>query len=296
MESRNIWGGQIAVDGERIYYTDYDNGAGAHLVFFQPRDGGQALVIAARNQSDRFGFGMATDGASLYWTSEADSVGYTLLATPVLGGRSQELFVLGACTARGVAVDTVAAYAGVTRCEGQPAHVYAAPHGSGTAHEIWSSPDADVSDVAARDGEVWIATSAGLVHVSATATELVDGHPIYHVEIAGDDVLYSTDESIVAVPRTGGPPHTRYTFHTPISQPRAFASDAGDLYISEPPELVFVPLGGEPTVIAADMGAAITHIVARDGAAYWPTLAAPGSVGLLGSFSGAVLRVTRPCL
>jgi hypothetical protein len=292
---RNIWGGQIAVDDERVYYSDYDNGAGTHLIFRQPREGGQELVIGARGRN-RFGYGMASDGERLYWTGESDLLGYTLQATPVLGGRSQELATLSTCTAHGVAVDAVAAYAGAIRCGGEPSRVLAAPHDGSMVREIWSSPDADVSSIAALDGTAWLATSAGLVRVSATAAELVDGSAIYHVEIDGDDIVYSTQEEILAVPLAGGAPRTLYTFATPITQLRVFASDAGDLYVSEPPELVFVPRGGTPVVLVQDMGAAITELVARDGAAYWPTLAAPGTLGLLGTFSGAVMRVPKPCL
>jgi len=65
--------------------------------------------------------------------------------------------------------------------------------------------------------------------------------------------------------------------------------------LSEPPELVYLAEGGEPMSIVGDMGRAITHIVARDGAAYWPTLAQPDSIAVLGTFSGGVFRVNRPC-
>lgn len=292
---RNIWGGQIAVDDERVYYSDYDNGAGTHLLFRQPRDGGQELVIGARGRADRFGYGMASDGERLFWTGEADLLGYTLQATPVLGGRSQELATLSACTAHGVAVDSVAAYAGAIRCDGEPSRVIAAPRDGSMVREIWSSLDADVSAIAALDGTAWIATSAGLFRATAAAAALVDGHATYHVELDGDEIVYSTAEEILAMPVAGGAPRTLYTFRTPITQLRAFASDAGALYISEPPELVYVPRDGVPVSIVRDMGAAITHVVARDGAAYWPTLAAPGSFGSLSTFSGAVMRVLEPC-
>ena len=299
--NRNIWVGHIAVDDERVYYSDYDNGFGTHLVFRQPKDGGQALVIAARDEFARFGFGMAVDASYLYWTAEAEPVGYTLWATPVLGGRTFDLTGVSGCTAHGIAVDSINAYAGAVRCNNGTSDVHsrvmAVPHNGTGPFEIWSSADADVSEIAAVDGTVFIATTAGLVRIDAFGTrDLLDGRPSYHVEINGDELLYSTQEDIRALPLAGGAPRTLFTFRTSITNPRPFASDGGDLYVAEPPELVFVPAGGgAPMSIVHDMGAAITHIVARGGSAYWTTLALPGSLGIPGTFSGGVLRVRRPC-
>jgi hypothetical protein len=297
---RNIWPGHIAVDAERVYYSDYGNLAGTHLVFRQPRDGGQPLVIAARGADERFGYGMATDGEWLYWAAESQMVGYTLFATPVLGGRSLPLASFSSCTANGIAVDEIAVYAGANRCNELAARVIAVRHdGSGTS-TLWTSNEADVSSIAAVDRTVYIATTGGLVRViwsdTSLETELLDGRPAYHVVIAGDDIVYSTQESIIALPMPGGgAPRTLYTFRTAINQPRAFAVDGTDLYIAEPPELVFLARGGSPTPIVRDIGAVVTHIAARDGAAYWSTLALPGTLGLVGSFAGGVLRVDRPC-
>jgi hypothetical protein len=297
--NRNIWGGHIAVDDERVYFSDYNNGIGTHLVFRQPRDGGQALVIGARGESSRFGFGMTVDGDVLYWSAENEPAGYSLLATPRLGGTTVELSAVSECTAHGVAVDAVNAYAGAVRCNNGvtdvPARVTAVPKTTGMSREIWTSTTADVSDLVAVDGIVFIATTAGLVRVTETATELLDGRPSYHVVIAGDELIYSTEEAILSRPLGDGEPHTLYSFRTPISQPRAFGVDGTDLYIAEPPEMIFLPRGGEPTPLVDDMGAAITHIVARDGYAYWATLAVPGSIALLGTYSGGVMRVARPC-
>lgn len=293
--NRNIWAGHIAVDGENVFYSDYDNGVGTHLVFRQPREGGQPLVIAARGETHRFGFGMAIDDAFLYWSAESEPIGYTLFATPVLGGRSVQLGALSECTASGIAVDTVGAYAGAIRCNEMPARVIAVPHDGSGARTIWESVDADVSALAAFAGDVFIATTAGLWRVTPLATELLDGHAIYHVVVEGDELVYSTEEAILALPLAGGAPRTLHEYRTPITEPRPFAVDAGDLYIAEPPELVFLPRDGMPTPIVRDIGAPVTHITARDGAAYWPTLAVPGSLGLIGTFSGGVMRVDRPC-
>ncbi|HEY5952112.1 MAG TPA: hypothetical protein VIV40_41730 [Kofleriaceae bacterium] len=296
---RNIWGGHIAVDGERVYYSDYANAVGTHLVFRQPRDGGQALVIAARGETSRFGYGMVVDDGHVYWSGENEPVGYTLFATPPLGGRTIELSAISVCTGHGVAVDSVNAYAGSIRCNDGigniAAHVIAVPHLGGPSTELWSSLDADVSDLAAVGGDVFIATTRGLVRVSPAGTELLDGRATYHVEIANDNLVYSTEEMILSRPLAGGAARTLYTFHTPINQPRAFALEGDDMYIVEPPRLLYTRAGSEPTVLVEDTGAAITHVVARDGAAYWATLAVPGSLGLFGTFSGGVLRALRPC-
>lgn len=293
--NRNIWGGQIAVDDTLVYYSDYDNGIGTHLIFRQPREGGQKLVIAARDETSRFGYGMATDDTYLYWTAEIAEAGYTLFATPRLGGASIQLGLVGMCTAHGVAVDSINAYAGSIRCNGSPAQVIAAPHAGGGGGVIWSSTDADVSAIAARNGEAVIATTNGLFRVTPTATELLDGHSTYQVVIVGDDIVFSTTEAVIAMPYAGGAQRTLYTFHTPVSQPRAFAIDGDDLYVVEPPELVYVHTGDKPITLVEDMGLAITHIAARDGSAYWPTLAVPGSPAVLDAFNGAVFRVTPPC-
>jgi hypothetical protein len=297
--NRNIWGGHIAVDAERVYYSDYDNGEGIHLLWRQPRDGGQPLVIAARDVASRFGFGMAVDDAYVYWAAENEPAGYALLATPRLGGRTLELTAISECTATAVAVDTINSYAGSRHCNNGvidvPARVMAVPHLGGGPRELWTSDAADVSALAAIDGVVFIGTSAGLWRASETATELIDGTPTYHVVISGDELVSSTAEAIVTRPLAGGAAQTLYTFHTPITEPRAFAVDSNDLYIAEPPELVFLTRGGEPTSIVDNIGAAITHIVARDGHAYWATLALPSSLGLIDTFSGGVMRVERPC-
>jgi hypothetical protein len=293
--NRNIWGGQIAVDDRFVYYSDYDNGAGTHLLFRQLREGGDRLVIGSRGVTSMLGYGMASDGRYVYWTAEVEPTGYHLLATPALGGRTLDLTAISACTAHGVAVDDVHAYAGSICCDGLPSHVVAAAHDGSGVREIWSSADADVSSIAGDRGDAYIATTAGLWRVSAAGSELLDGRPTYHVVVDGDELVYSTEERILARPLAGGFPRTLYTFTTPITQPRAFAADAGDLYVSEPPRMIFVPREGEPEPLVRDMGAAITHMAARDGVAYWSTLAVPASLGVPGTYSGGVFRVVRPC-
>jgi hypothetical protein len=297
--NRNIWGGHIAVDAERVYYSDYNNGAGTHLVFRQPRDGGQALVIAARDRFSRFGFGMGVDASLLYWAAESDLGGYNLLATPVLGGPTADVASISTCTGSGIAVDRLNAYAGAIRCRDGaielPSRVIAVPHDGSGKFEVWQSASADVAAIAARDGTIWIATTGGLVRVSNSGTELLDGRPSYHVVIANDELVYSTDEAVKSMPLAGGTARTLYSFTSSIAQPRAFAVDGSDLYVSEPPSLVLVTLGAEPQAVVADMGGAITHVAATGGAAYWATLALPGSLGLFDTFSGGVLRVRRPC-
>lgn len=293
--NRNIWSGQIAVDDRFVFYTDYDNGIGTHLLFRQLREGGDRLVIGARGYDASLGYGMASDGRSVYWAADDRDIGSKLLATPVLGGSTNELAGISPCTARGIAFDEVNIYAGSLRCDDEPAHVIAAPRDGSTPTEIWTSLDADVSSLAAIGGDALVATTAGLYRVSPAATTVLDGRATYHVEIDGDRIVYSTDEQILAQPLAGGPPQTLYTFETPITQPRAFASDAGDLYISEPPRMIFVAAGGTPQALVRDMGSPVTHMTARDGAAYWSALAAPGALGLPGSFSGATSRVLGPC-
>lgn len=293
--NRNIWAGQIAVDSERVYYSDYDNGAGTRLVLRQPRDGGQPLVIAARPETSRLGYGMAVYEGRLYWAAEAEPAGYALFSTPVLGGRTRHVGLISTCTASGVAVDEVAAYAGAIRCGDQPARVVAIPHDGSGAYEVWSSDRADVTSLVSLGGDLVLATTAGLVRVTQQGSELLDGRPAYHVVLAGDELVYSTEEEVLARPATGGATRTLYTFRTPVTEIRAFAVDGGDLYIAEPPELVFVPAGGEPTRLVRDIGTGVTHVVARDGAAYWSTLALRGTIGLVGTYAGGVLRVDRPC-
>jgi hypothetical protein len=297
--NRNIWGGQIAVDEERVYYSDYNNGIGTRLVFRQPRDGGQPLVIAARGESSQFGFVMVVADNDLYWAAQKEPAGYSLLATPRLGGTTVELTPVSECTVFGVAVDATNAYAGSVRCNNGvtdiEARVTVVPRATGTSRVIWSSTDADVYDVVAIDGAVFVATTAGLLRVTDTATETLDGRSTYHIVVVGDELIYSTEEAILARSVAGGAPQTLYTFHTSTMLPRAFAVDGSDLYIAEPPEMYFLPRGGEPSLLVDNMGGAITHIVARDGYAYWATLALPGSIGLLNTYSGGVLRVARPC-
>lgn len=196
-----------------------------------------------------------------------------------------------------VAVDEVAAYAGSINCDAGPAIVTAVPHDGTPQHELWSSMDADVQGIAAAGGEVWIATTEGLVHVHADGTqELVDPQPSYQAIVQGDQLYYSTNEKIAVMPLAGGAPHRLYTYAAPILDPRPFAIDTGDLYIALGRQLLFLPAGGsEPQVLVHDMGAAITNVTARDGAVYWPTLVAPSQLELLDTFSGGVFRAVRPC-
>jgi hypothetical protein len=297
---RNIWPGHIAVDAERVYYSDFGNLVGTHLVFRQPREGGQPLVIAAADVDERFGYGMAVHDDLLWWAGESQMIGYTLFATPVLGGRSDPRVTFSTCTPNGIAVDAVAAYAGSIRCDMNPSRVLAVRHTDGVPNTIWESTEADVQGIAAVDGTAYIATTGGLFRVTETATgietETIDGRSTYHVVHAGLEIIYSTQEQIIAHPLPGGgAPRTLYTFRTAIDQPRAFAVDGTDLYIAEPPELVFLPRNGSPTTIVSDIGLVVTHMTARDGAAYWSALIAPGSPGVPGGFAGAVFRVARPC-
>src|SRR5687767_3825600 len=123
---RNIWPAQIAVDDRYVYYSDYDNGSGVHLVFRQPRDGGDERVFASRARAVSFGYGMAVDARNVYWAAELD-IGYTLFATPVTGASTIDIGVVSACVARGIAVDAVNVYGGAVRCEGVAARVLAFP-------------------------------------------------------------------------------------------------------------------------------------------------------------------------
>ena len=297
--NRNIWGGHIAVNDDFFFYSDYDFYA-AKLVLRQPLGQRQAYVVGAAGTLDRLGFGMAVDATNLYWATESDPVGYTLFATPLQGGPPINLTAISECTALGIAVDAVNVYAGAVRCNNGlgdiRSRVVVTPLDNSGPFELWNSAGSDVSAIAARDGIAYLATTAGLVRVDRFGTsETLDGRPSYHAEIDGDELYYSTQEAIIALPLTGGPAHTVYSFRTSVDEPRAFAVDDGELYISEPPQLVFVAPGREPESIVRNMGATITHMVAHRGQAYWATLAMPESIGLLDTFSGGVMRVSRPC-
>lgn len=294
---RNIWPLQLALDDTYVYYSDYNNdGVGTHVVWRQARLGGQEIAIAARPPGHGFGGGMAVDETHLYWTAQIDPAGYAILTTPREGGGTLQLAALGnTCDARGVAVDATAVYAGTIRCNDLPAQVLRVLR-DGTTSVIWSSMVADVEDLGAIDGHVYIATTMGLVEIVADVPMLVDGHPTHRLQVTPEQLLYSTDEGVFGRAHTGGLARRFYTFETAIGNPRAFALDEAGLYVSEPPRILFVSMPGtNAQELIANAGEGVEYLRARGRAAYWAALTLPGALALPNSYSGGVLRVTAPC-
>jgi len=294
---RNIWPLQLALDDTYVYYSDYNNdGYGTHVIWRQARLGGDEIAIEARMPGHSFGAGMAVDETQLYWTGQADPVGYAVFATPRDGGRTSQLATLqNSCMAVGVAVDANAVYAGTIRCDELPSQVTAV-YRDNTSAVIWESMVADVEDIAAHDGRIYIATTMGLVELDGASTMLIDGHPTHRLQVTADELLYSTDEGVFGRAHTGGSPRRLYVFKTAVAQPRAFALDERGLFVSEPPRILFVPsTSTEPVELVVDAGAEVEYMAARGGAGYWATLALPNTIGLPNSLSGGVLRVSAPC-
>lgn len=297
---RNIWPLQLALDDTYVYYSDYNNdGVGTHVVWRQARLGGQEIAIAARPRGLSFGGGMAVDETHLYWTAGIDPAGYAIFATPREGGNTIELAAFGnTCEARGVAVDATAVYGGSIRCNDLPAQVIRVLR-DGTTTVIWTSMVADVEDIAAHDGRVYIATTMGLVEIVADVPMLVDGHPTRRLQVTPDQLLYSTDEGVFERAHTGGSERIArrlYIFETEISNTRAFALDEAGLYVSEPPRIMFVPTpNAEGQELIVDAGEGVEYLRAHRRNAYWAALTLPGEISFPNSFSGGVLRVTAPC-
>ena len=296
---RNIWAGQLAVGESSIYYSDYDvDGEGTHIVFRQPRDGSPEIAIGYRPFDHAFGFGMALDDAYVYWAAQADPAGYALFATPLEGGRALQLATMPACDPHGIASDGLYRYAGWARCSDGGADVPAAViaiAGDGTSTKIWESTTADVEELAARAGTLYIATTAGLYQLTGADAILLDGSPTHRLVLTADELVYSTDEAILARPLSGGSARRVYTFVTDIGQQRAFAVDDTGLYVSEPPQILYVANEREPITLVANPGTGIAHLIARDHGVYWSANAMFGSPGTPYSFSGGVMRATAPC-
>lgn len=297
---QNVWSPQLALDDVHVFYSDYDvDGFGTQLVWRQPLAGGVEQPIADHRRGGPLGWGMAVDSSSLFWAAASEPTGNSLYSTPIDGGRTVELAALSLCPPRGIAVSSTHVYAGSIECEGDVARVVSVDRTTGESVIIWlaGSYDGHVQDLAVAGDVLFIGTTAALFRVDAAGTTVLDAGVIGHIEIHGDTLYYSTEEGIFAQPVAGRTHDAVYTYAPDLEDTGAFSIDGDDLYVAVPPQMLHVSLAsGESIVLLENIGKWIGPVIAHDGYAYWSALVVPNSeLDALGTFSGGLFRVARPC-
>lgn len=292
---RNVWAPQFAVDDNYLYYADYDvDGFGTQFVIRMNHGGGGIRALATRPPFEReFGLGLTVDATSVYWTGSSQPTGFSLYASPIAGGQTSELTTLPACTPYAVAVSDSEVFAGTTSCDDQPSQVFAVTKADKQSRVAWTGGqfDGDVRALAATADTLYVGTTVALFAVRASGTQVVraDG-AVRHIEIHDDVVYYSVENAGIYA---GG--DRIYTYDRATKGEGAFSVDGDDLYVAEPPRMMFQTLTDRhPRVVVENLGQTVT-IAAHGGFAYWSALAQPGSAGPLDTFSGGIARVSRPC-
>lgn len=298
---RNVWAPMFAVDDHAMYYADYDiDGFGTALLLRASREGGGLQSLGQLNYGELFGNGLAYDDRNVYWTgSDFEQTAYKVFASPRAGGARFAIGDLPGCVPFGVTTSPTEVFVGSAACESFAARVTAIDKVTGDARIAWTAGmyDGDVRTLAYAGDTLFIGTSIALFAVRPSGIEvLTAGNPVRHLEVHDDTLYYSeAHDGVYRVPVAGGTRERLYAYAAGDEHQGPFAVDGDDLYISEPPHMVFVPLStGAPQVIVNDVGA-LSEISAREGYAWWSALVFPNSPGGLDTFSGAIARVARPC-
>jgi len=299
--SRNVWSPMFAVDDRFIYYADYDvDGFGTQFLLRASRDGGGLQALSQIQYYEMFGTGLTYDDTNLFWTAsrEGDGLGYALYASP-LGGGQFPIADLPACVPFGVTTSSTEVFAGMAGCDAFPARVTAVDKATNVERIAWEAGmnDGDVRTLAFAGDTLFIGTSIALFAVRPSGTEVITaGNAVRHFEVH-DDLLYYSEEhdGIFRMPVAGGARERLYTFQPTGERQGVFSIEGDDLYVAEPPQMLFMTLTSRtPSVVVNDVGA-VSEIVARDGYAYWSSLVFANAPGGLDTFSGAIARVARPC-
>jgi hypothetical protein len=293
---RNIWSPMFAVDDRFIYYADYDiDGDGTALVIRGSREGGGLQALGQLAYGETFGNGLAYDDLNVYWTGSTDEQSYfRLLVSPRAGGSAFPVLDLS-CVPFGVTASASNVYVGMAACGTHTSRVIALS----TGQPAWTAGanDGDVRALATSGDTLFIGTSIALFAVRPSGTDVITaGNPIRHLEVHDDQLYYGMEhDGIYRTPVGGGPRERLYAYDPEGERQGAFSVEGDDLYVAEPPHMLFVPLGSRtPQILVNDLGS-VSEIVARDGHAYWSALVFPNSPGGLDTFSGAIARVARPC-
>lgn len=291
---RNVWAPQFAVDDNGVYYSDYDvDGYGTQFLLRMNHTGGGLRALATRPPFlTEFGSGLALDATHAYWTGSS-AVGYSFYSSPIAGGETSQLAQLTTCAPFGVAVNSTEMFAGTEGCDDEPSKVYAVARADKATRVVWSAGifDGDVRALAATEDTLYIGTTIALFAVHTTGTQVINADgAVRHIEIHNGEPVYSVEDYGVYVGRD-----RVYTYDVTTKGEGAFSLDGDDLYVAEPPRMMYTTLTSQsPRVAVQNMGV-VGKIVAHDGHAYWSAVVMPGSVGAFGTFSGGISRVERPC-
>lgn len=296
---RNVWAPMLAVDDQSVFYADYDlDGDGTKLVLRASHDGSDLRALGQIGYTDFFGNGLAYDDLNLYWTATSDS-GYLLFVSPRAGGAPFPIATLPECVPFGLTTSDTEIFVGMAACGELPARVTAISKATSAERTAWEAGmnDGEVRALAHAADKLFIGTSIALFSVTASGpTVITAGNPVRHLEVHDDQLYYSSEtDGIYRTPVSGGPRERLYAYANTGARQGAFSLDGDDLYISEPPAILFMTLTTRKPQIVVGNSGPMSELVARDGYAWWSTLAFPNSPGGLDSFSGAIARITRPC-
>jgi hypothetical protein len=291
----NIWSPMFAVDDRFIYYADYDiDGDGTALLIRGSRDGGGLQALGQLPYGETFGNGLAYDDNYVYWTGSSDQQTYfKLFASPRAGGSASPIAYLS-CVPFGITASATSLFVGVAGCDSETSRVLSA-----SGEPVWTAGmnDGEVRALATSGDTLFIGTSIALFAVRPSGTTVITaGNPVRHLEVHDAQLYYAMEhDGVYRTPVDGGPRERLFTYDPEGERQGPFSVEGDDLYVSEPPHMLFVPLGSRtPQVVVNDTGS-VSEIVARDGYAYWTALVYPNSPGGLDTFSGAIVRVARPC-
>lgn len=292
---RNVWAPQFAVDDNYVYYSDYDvDGLGTQFLIRMNQTGGGIQALATRPPFlTQFGAGLALDATAVYWTASSEPTGFSLYASPIKGGQTIELTTLPPCAPFAVATNGTEVFAGSTSCEDNASRVFAVTIADKQSRVAWTGGefDGDVRALGATADTLYVGTTVALFAVRASGTQLINADgAVRHIEVHDGVVYYSVDDVGIYA---GG--ERIYTYDAATKGEGAFSVDGDDLYVAEPPRMMFSTLTDRHPRIAVRNLGETTTIVAHGGYGYWSALVQPGSAGGLDTSSGGISRVSRPC-
>jgi len=203
----SVWGGNLAVANGTVYFTtftDDDSTVSAHSVRAVSRDGGSVDVLWRSTTAQIFGYGLAIAGGDLYWSEALDG------DPPAGAGFFRAPIGGGDRTQLGQFQTGGAPYNGVV---------------------------ADETAAFASNGDILTVPIAG-----TSATTLSTAPGANWLGLQGELLYFTSGQSLMSLPRTGGAPSTLASFSTAVAN--QFDLDRDAAYVQTDGAIVRVPLDG----------------------------------------------------
>ena len=198
----NVWGGNLAVDDGRVYFTTFYHGPEEdQAVWSVPADGGEPTLLWHGAPGMIFGFGMAVDDGDLFW-SQQDTPTNAVFSVSIEGGDRAEV---------GRFTTTQAPYAGVDVEDdwifaGSHDQIVRIPRDGGGAVPVFEGP---VGWIDREGGPLYFISGETLQRLDPVtgAAELVANISAPgDFALAGDVAYIAGGDAVWTVPLDGGDP------------------------------------------------------------------------------------------